>query len=135
MQASDTAVTIAVVGILGTTVGALIWIIKYLFNKIVPLMENANTNIQTNNRLTKSLERTTKRADEYLRQRNGHDAEVAQQLILTTKQAHLEVIRAIAEIPAQIKKSADTTAQALHDAPIQNVEKQTVQTQVIKEKK
>src|ERR1039458_7864511 len=123
-----------VVAILGTTVAALIWVIKFMFSKILPLLEHANSNIQTNNRLTKSMEKTTKAADEYLRARNGRDADVAKVLLDTTKKSHDALIKAINAIPTQIVKSANITAKVLSQTPIdQHIEHQEVKQQVVKE--
>lgn len=57
---------IAIIGILATAVGALIWVIKYMFDKILPILESLKDSVNKNTEQTKSNE-------EYLRLRNGSD--------------------------------------------------------------
>lgn len=60
-------VVLAIVAILATTVGALIWVIKYMFDKILPILESLRDSVEENTKQTKSN-------DEYLRERNGRDS-------------------------------------------------------------
>ncbi len=62
-------VILAIVAILATTVGALIWVIKYMFDKILPLLEKMDKSIEKNTRATESN-------DKYLRERNGRDSKM-----------------------------------------------------------
>lgn len=59
-------VILAIVAILASTVGALIYVIKYMFDKILPILEGLKSSVDTNTRQTKANE-------EYLKKRNGSD--------------------------------------------------------------
>jgi hypothetical protein len=58
---------LAIIGILASTVGALIWVIKYMFDKILPILEGLKTSVELNTIQTKENE-------EYLKKRNGSDS-------------------------------------------------------------
>lgn len=108
---------IAIVGILGTAVGALIWIIKYLFDKILPSLDGLAKATDSNTRVTAS-------ADRYLRVRNGRDNEM-----------HKELVKAVGDISTQIIRTADTAAKVLQETPVgQRIDKQEVKTQVVVKK-
>lgn len=62
-------IVLAIVAILATTVGALIWVIKYMFDKILPILESLRDSVEENTKQTKSN-------DEYLRERNGRDSKM-----------------------------------------------------------
>ena len=91
----EEAVIIAIVAILGTTTGALIWIIKYLFEKIYPVLEKLVVATEMNTQATIS-------SDTYLRQRNGRDIEF-----------HLEMIKKIEAIPVKVDEQTGTLAKEL----------------------
>lgn len=65
---SDSTVLLAALGIVSACVGALIYVIKFMFQKIVPLLESLTISTDKNTK-------ATKKADEYLRERNGRDNE------------------------------------------------------------
>lgn len=67
--------TLAIVAILATCVGALVWVIKFMFTKIVPLLESLTTAVEKNTL-------ATEKADQYLKKRNGRDNEMHQQVLL-----------------------------------------------------
>jgi len=90
------AATLAIIGILGATTAALVWIIKYLFASFMPVMDNLVRATEENTKATKS-------ADEYLRDRNGRD-----------KTFHEEIMLSLKEIPNQAKKQAEEVAKELH---------------------
>ena len=90
------AATLAIIGILGATTAALVWIIKYLFASFMPVMDNLVRATEENTKATKS-------ADEYLRDRNGRD-----------KTFHEEIMLSLKEIPDQAKKQAEEVAKELH---------------------
>ncbi len=128
MDMLDTTVIIAIVGILSATVGALIWIIKYLFSEFKPALDGLIKSTDQNTLATKS-------ADEYLRERNGRDNEF-----------HKEVMASLQDIPIQARAQADIVAQELkavgtltaeklqmaNEAPItQTVAEQVVEHQVV----
>ena len=121
----DPYVVAAIVAVLATCVGGLIWVIKHLFNNIVPALGGLR-------KATDSNTKATKMADSYLRHRNGRDAELAAQLATTTQEFHVELMKSIAEIPKQIIKSGEVTAKTLRETPVnQAIERQEVATQVI----
>lgn len=98
----NTSVTLAVIAILGSTVGALVYVIKFMFNKVIPMLEQQ---IKVTGKLltaTSNNTSATKSADEYLRQRNGRDAEKHQELLEVTK-----------EIPLTLQRIADTQAESI----------------------
>jgi len=90
------AATLAIIGILGATTAALVWIIKYLFASFMPVMDNLVRATEENTKATKS-------ADEYLRDRNGRD-----------KTFHEEIMLSLKEIPAQARTQAEEVAKELH---------------------
>jgi len=55
----ETTVLLAALGIVSACVGILGWVIKFLFTKILPVLENVVV--------------ATKSSDTYLRERNGRD--------------------------------------------------------------
>jgi len=113
----DSAIIISIVGILATVVGALIWIIKYLFTAFMPVMDRLVTATELNTQATRS-------ADEYLRQRNGRDNEF-----------HNEVIQKLTKISTEITQTAATTAKVLaKNSTTQEVREQTVEHQIIQNK-
>lgn len=132
---SESAVLIAALGVVSACVGGLIWIIKFLFEKLLPRIDEGNVALSHLAKATDQNTRATKAADAYLRDRNGRDAEHAKVSLENTNRTHKELIAAIAEIPAQIIATADVTAKALHNLPAQQVKKQEVQTQIVVEKK
>ncbi len=124
----DSVVIVAIVGVLSATVGALIWIIKYLFSEFKPALDGLIRATDQNTLATKS-------ADEYLRERNGRDNEF-----------HGEVMASLKDIPVQAKSQAAIVAQELkavglltaeklqmaNEAPItQTVTEQVVEHQVV----
>lgn len=120
----DSAVTIAVVGVLATCVGGLLWIIKFLFNKLLPRIEEGNLALGKLSKSTDANTKATKSADKYLQERNGRDAEI-----------HEELVTAINAIPAQIIKTAHITAKTLADTPHdQHIKTQTVDKQTVNSK-
>jgi hypothetical protein len=99
-MANPDAVTLAALGILSTCVLGLIWIIKFMFTRLLPVIEAGSTATAKLTEVTKKNTLQIKAADEYLRHRNGRDNEM-----------HTELIKAVREIPAQI-----ITTGALSDA-------------------
>ena len=112
METGNSAVTLAVVAILATCVGGLLWIIKYMFNKFVPMVEENNKAIMANTEATKN-------ADKYLRERNGNDAE-----------KHEELIKATQDIPVKMQEIADHQAKSLV-ASLKEVKEQHVSHQQV----
>lgn len=114
-------VTLAVVGILATCVGGLLWIIKFMFGRLLPIIEDLQKVTAANTKATKS-------ADDYLRQRNGRDNE-----------HHKETMKVIKAIPDKMQKIADkqaeTLAMNLKKLPAQNIQHQTVEQQDVKKSK
>lgn len=70
----DKEIVLAIVAILATCVGGLIWVIKYLFQKILPVIEQL---VKATDKNTE----TTKHADEYLRERNGRDSKMHKEVL------------------------------------------------------
>ena len=118
---SNDTVSLAIVGILATCVGGLLWVIKFIFGKMLPIIEDLVKVTAANTKATKS-------ADEYLRQRNGRDNE-----------HHAEVMKVIGAIPTKMQQIANTQAKTLADnlrkLPAQNIEHQTVEQQDVRKSK
>lgn len=60
---------LAIIGLLATTVGALIWVIKYMFDKLLPVIESLKEAVDNNAKQTKENK-------EYLEHRNGRDSKI-----------------------------------------------------------
>lgn len=101
---NNSAVTLAVVGVLATCVGGLLFVIKFMFNRLLPMIEKSNALTETNTRVTKD-------ADQYLRERNGRDAEI-----------HGRLIKELKDLPNKITQ----------DIKEQKIEHQSIDQQVVK---
>ena len=113
----ETASVISIIGILGATTGALIWIIKYLFEKIYPVLDKLVVATEMNTQATIS-------SDTYLRQRNGRDIEF-----------HLEMIKKIEAIPKKVDEQTGVLAKELKrvgDLTAERVEQENETHQIIK---
>jgi len=84
----DNTVVLSVLAVLGSCVAGLIWVIKHLFTEIKPVLGSINESQITNTKALDKLSglvekntRATEAADEYLRKRNGRDAEVWQKVM------------------------------------------------------
>lgn len=97
MASDNNAITLAVVAILATTVGGLLWIIKFLFNKLIPIIENVTEVTTANTNVTKA-------ADKYLRNRNSVDIK-----------QHAELVKSMEQIPKTMQAIADAQAKAIQD--------------------
>lgn len=97
---------LAALGIVSACVAGLIWVIKRMFNDIIPALD-ANTE-------------ATKSADVYLRERNGRDNE-----------HHQATLKAIEEIPNTLKKIAKDQEKAIIKAV--QVDKQSINKQNVNE--
>ena len=87
--------TIAIIGILGSTVGALIYIIKYLFTTFKPVLDRLVE-------VTHANTEATKNADAYLQQRNGRDIEF-----------HKDIMAKLQAIPLKAEGAATIVAEEL----------------------
>lgn len=107
----EATVIITALGIVASCVAGLIWVIKNLFEKILPTLDQLTKSTIANTDATKS-------ADSYLKVRNGRDSEM-----------HKELIKSINAIPEQIIKTATVTAKTLKENPEQKVINQNVDMQ------
>lgn len=109
---NDSTVLLAALGIVSACVGGLIWVIKHMFEQVVPALDKVVDSMMANTTATKA-------ADAYLRERNGRD-----------NQVHKDLIKSINAIPEQIIKTADITSKVLKDSVSdQHIVNQTVDTQ------
>lgn len=111
---------IAALGIVSACVAGLIWVIKRMFNDIVPAIDGLKKATEQNTSATKS-------ADTYLKERNGRDNE-----------HHTATLKAINTIPITMKKIADAQATAIISAVEvreQHVEFQHIDKQTMERKK
>lgn len=105
---------LAALGIVSACVAGLIWVIKRMFNDILPALDGLKAATISNTRATKT-------ADQYLRDRNGRDVE-----------KHAELLKATQEIPKVMQEIADNQAQAIIsavDVKEQHVEHQHIDKQ------
>lgn len=120
----DGTAVIAIVTVLGSAVAGLIWVIQFLFSKLLPAIEDLQGMVANGNELTKANTSATKSADRYLRGRNGRDAK-----------QHAELVKATQAIPITMRKIADEQADALKkaltDLPAQHVGAQNVDKQTV----
>ena len=127
------AALLAALAIVATISGALVWIIKYLFNTFKPVMDELVRATQANTSATIS-------ADTYLKQRNGRDidfhTEIMEKLKAIPDQAAIQAER----VAIELKRVGDLTAQKVAEVKEevshpttqqQTVIKQTVEEQVI----
>lgn len=105
---------LAALGVVSACVAGLLWIIKFMFNRLVPLLENSNKLMAESNNLTKANTKITHNADQYLRQRNGRDIEF-----------HAKQLESINAIPIKMQEIADAQAKTLIEnfkkLPSQNI--------------
>ena len=80
-------IVLAIVGILATTVGTLIWVIKYMFDRLLPVINLLKDSVDENAKQTKANK-------DYLMERNGKDSH-----------AWRETMQAIHELRESIKES------------------------------
>ena len=113
-----TVLAIAVVGVLATCVGALVWVIKFLFQKLLPAFDQQNKVTSKLVNATSANTKATKAADAYLRERNGRDNDFQKYNI-----------KAIEAIPAKMQEIADKQAKALIHS--QNIHDQYVESQKV----
>jgi len=119
------ASTIAIIGILGSTVAALIWIIKYLFDSFKPVMDELVKVTQANTAATTS-------ADTYLKQRNGRDIEFHTEIMAKLQDIPSQAAKAAEVVAEELKRVGDLTAETLeHSREHQTIREQTVEKQII----
>lgn len=116
---TDTSIAIAAIGIVATSVAALIWITKYL---LVELKRSTDRNTAASIKVAKATDRNTA----YLKERNGRDSEVHKEL-LKQMQANTKVLYSI---ESQRTKESNAILEAI--AKIHIVKQQKVETQVVK---
>jgi CHASE2 domain-containing sensor protein len=109
---------LAALGIVSACVAGLIWVIKRMFNDILPALNHLTKATVQNTEATKS-------ADTYLKQRNGRDIE-----------KHAELLLATQAIPTTLQQIADEQAKAIISAMEvreQHVAFQTVNQSMVKD--
>ena len=102
----ETTVLLAALAIVSACVAALVWVIKFLFTEILPVIRN---NVTITEKLIVSTEmntEATKSSDAYLRERNGRDIHF-----------HENIMKSLVAIQEQAKN--------------QQVAEQTVEHQVV----
>lgn len=124
MKMIDTAVIIAIIGVLSATVGALIWIIKYLFSEFKPLLDSLV-------KVTEQNTLATKTADTYLRERNGRDNEFHAEVMKSLKDIPIRAEKQANRVAKELKRVGDTTAAHLKRIGAQEIAEQTVQHQTV----
>lgn len=70
---------LAIIGLLATTVGALIWVIKHMFDKLLPVIESLKESVDNNTEQTRENR-------EYLEERNGKDSRIWQETFSAIKE-------------------------------------------------
>ena len=69
----ESTVLLAALGIVATCVGVLVWLIKFMFERIIPAIDGFKEITDATLRATIANTEATKSADTYLRERNGRD--------------------------------------------------------------
>jgi len=122
------AALLAALGIVATISGALVWIIKYLFNTFKPVMDELVKSTQANTEATIS-------ADTYLKQRNGRDIEFHTEIMNKLQDIPNKAARAAEVVAEELKRVGDLTAETLeqskHDLSHQTIKEQTVEHQTV----
>lgn len=111
---------LAALGIVSACVAGLIWVIKTMFNNIIPTLKELTQATRQNTSATKS-------ADKYLKERNGRDVE-----------KHAELLKATKAIPKTMQRIADDQSKAILRAvevKEQHVEHQHVDRQTTEKKR
>lgn len=70
---------LAIIGLLATTVSALIWVIKHMFDKLLPVIESLKESVDNNTEQTRENR-------EYLEERNGKDSRIWQETFSAIKE-------------------------------------------------
>jgi len=118
----DSVVIVAIVGVLSATVGALIWIIKYLFTEFKPALDGLVKATEQNTVATKS-------ADVYLRERNGRDNEFHAEVMKSLENIPIEASKQATIVARELKRVGDITAAQLKEVGTQQVVEQIVEHQ------
>lgn len=105
MDSSNSAVLLAALGIVSASVAALTWVIRFLFQKILPVLESMKNSLDANTSQTKK-----------------------------TEEAIINVRKAVDKIPVKLQNVADSQAEALKDMPAQTIHHQTVKEQSMEKK-
>lgn len=121
------AVLLAALGIVSAAVAGFIWVIKFMFTKLLPAIDKTNVLAEKGIAMAGANTKATKSADSYLRERNGRDGE-----------KHAELLKATKQIPATMQKIADAQSAAIIkavDIREQHVEHQHIDKQDIGKKR
>lgn len=121
---TDAGVIISIVGILGTCVASLIWVIKRMFEKFEPLIAANTKQTAINNENSRKQARAIKGVEMYLRERNGRDAEV-----------HKKNIEAWETAKAAMDASTEKVIEAVQHISSQHVDQQIVKSNIIDRRK
>lgn len=116
-------VALAALGIMATTVGVLVWLLKKLFNQNDTTLKEGN---KANLELAKSINKLASASEEQTRVGRERDAE--------QREFQTQVLHSL----QLLNKKADKTYNAVSRAPVnieqQHVEKQVVQQEVVESK-
>ena len=126
------AALLAALAIVATISGALVWIIKYLFNTFKPVMDELVKATQANTAATIS-------ADTYLKQRNGRDIDFHTEIMTKLQDIPNQAAKAAEVVAKELKRVGDLTAEkveqvkedASHPTELQSIHTQTVEKQII----
>lgn len=95
----DNTVVLSVLAVLGSCVAGLIWVIKHLFTEIKPVLGNISDATLANTRaleklssLTEKNTKATQAADAYLRERNGRDGKMWNQVMHSLEQISSQTV-------------------------------------------
>lgn len=113
---NDNGVALAAIAIVGTTVGALIWIVKFLMMQMRRSLDK-NTSAQL------KVVQATESHDRYLKDRNGRDMEVHNELLTQMKENR--------SIFYSTEKRRTQEFEAIMEAIPKTIKKQEVANQVV----
>lgn len=107
----NNSVTLAVVAILATCVAGLLWIIKFMFNRLLPLIEKST-------KASVAAQKSSNENTKYLKDRNGRDAEIHERLIKEIQTMPEKISQDVLEqhVERQEVKSAKITKSDIKNA-------------------
>lgn len=106
LDGNATSIIIALIAVIGTMGGAIIWFAKWAMNNfsrdLKAHTQAADKNTTSNNKLARAVDNF----DAYLRERNGRDAEIHKELINMQK----GIVDAVGTLPDAMQKVADASS-------------------------
>lgn len=106
MDGSSSTVLLAALGIVSTCVLGLIWVIKYLFQKILPVLEGMGENLDANTRQTATTEAAILKVDTHIAGLNSSHKKMTDRAI----NSMAKVETSIEAVPDKLQQIADDSS-------------------------